>query len=373
MGCGRRLPVGEIFERTMPDNPLRFTGERMTSDAVGQIEYEHIHRYLFARQLVRDRAVVDVASGEGYGGALLAQTARRVIGVEIAEEAVRHAALSYRRSNLSFIRGDARDLPLENLSVDVAVSFETIEHLVEQEKFVRELRRVVRPDGFVVISSPDRDIYSPIDGQVNPFHCKELTQKEFVALLKEHFAYCYLYMQRPLTGCAIIEDAGSQSGSFRMTFERRGANHFEASCGLARAPYLIAVASDQPFSLGFDSLYIHTSDVDHGLREARNASAAQTAAHTEVARQAQLLERLTARVADQSEELTALREQNQQLRAKLFLSSRDNSRFLVEKETSTATQPKPNERRPMRANEDSEVAEEPTSTVRRHATVAESA
>ena len=314
--------MGEIFERELPDNPLQFTGERMTSDAEGQIEYEHIHRYLFARQLVRDRAVLDVASGEGYGSALLAQTADRVTGVEIADEAVRHAALAYRRPNLSFIRGDVRDLPIESASVDVAVSFETIEHLVEQEKFVAELRRVVRPEGLVIVSSPDRDIYSPIDRQVNPFHCKELTQREFVTLINEHFSYCYLYMQRPFTGCAIIEDAGSQSGSLRMTFERRGATHFEASSGLSRAPYLIMVASDQPFFLGFDSLYIHTGDVDHGLREARIASAARE----EAAQQARLVEQLTSKLSRQSDELDGLRAQNQQLHAQLASQTQEISK-----------------------------------------------
>jgi ubiquinone/menaquinone biosynthesis C-methylase UbiE len=346
--------MGEIFVRELPAKPLRFTGERMTSDAEGQIEYEHIHRYLFARQLVRDRDVLDLASGEGYGSALLAQTACRVIGVDIAEDAVRHAALSYRKPNLSFIRGDARDLPIESASVDFVTSFETIEHLVEQEKFIMELRRVLRPEGVAIISSPDRDIYSPNGRDVNPFHCKELTQNEFIALINQCFSYTHLYMQRPFTGCAIIEDVGAQCGSTRMTFERRGDHHFEASSGLARAPYLIVIASDQPCSLGFDSLYVHTSDVDHGLREARIASAARE----EATQHAKLAEQLKSKLSHQADELDTLREQNRRLYAELAIQTEEISKFRAERRASIAGRPKVERRRVPRADDSGKVAGE---------------
>src|SRR5512135_1818798 len=91
--------MGEIFAAESPPVPLEFTGERMTSAARGQIEYEHLHRYCFARLLCRGKDVVDVASGEGYGTALLAQVARSVVGIDFAADAVRHAAGAYRRPN----------------------------------------------------------------------------------------------------------------------------------------------------------------------------------------------------------------------------------------------------------------------------------
>lgn len=100
--------MGEIIRRPIPPVALPFTGERLTSDYGGQTQIEHLHRYLFARELCRGKDVLDVASGEGYGTALLAQVARRAIGVEIDPEAVRHAATSYARANLSFSQGDAQ-------------------------------------------------------------------------------------------------------------------------------------------------------------------------------------------------------------------------------------------------------------------------
>src|SRR5213079_65208 len=78
--------MGEIFSRPAPAVPLPFTGERLTSELTGQTEIEHLHRYLLAREFCRGKRVLDVASGEGYGAALLAQVAAAVTGVDIAQD-----------------------------------------------------------------------------------------------------------------------------------------------------------------------------------------------------------------------------------------------------------------------------------------------
>ena len=98
--------MGEIFPRPRPPVPMPFTAARLTSALLGQTEIEHLHRYLLARRLCRHKDVIDVASGEGYGSALLAQAVASVIGIEIAADAVEHAATSYRRTNLRFLRGE---------------------------------------------------------------------------------------------------------------------------------------------------------------------------------------------------------------------------------------------------------------------------
>ncbi len=311
--------MGEIFSRERALKPLLFTGERMTSDIGGQIEYEHVHRYLFARHLSDGRDILDVASGEGYGSALLAQRANRVVGIEIASEAVRHAAATYTRSNLCFVSGDARALPIQNASFDMVVSFETIEHIFEQEAFISEVQRVLRPGGVVIISSPDRDVYSPSNAPVNPFHLKELTGNEFVGLMQDRFRYCQLYMQRPLTGCAIMADPRSDSLSGCVTFERRGETHLESSSGLSRAIYLIMVASDEPLWSGFDSLYIDNSDVDYGRRMAVDAELARQ----ELSRQTEKTEQVKAEFDRKSEELMKIQEERLQLRNELSKVSKE--------------------------------------------------
>ena len=104
--------MGEIFKRPMPAANLPFTGERLTSELTGQTEIEHLHRYFLARHMCRGKDVLDVASGEGYGSALLAQVAKSVVGVELAEDVVAHANTEYGQPNVCFRQGDARELPI---------------------------------------------------------------------------------------------------------------------------------------------------------------------------------------------------------------------------------------------------------------------
>src|SRR5262245_8114591 len=179
--------MGEIFPRPRPPVAMPLTGERLTSALSGQTEMEHLHRYLLARQLCRGKDVIDVASGEGYGAALLAQVAASVTGIEIAADAVAHAGASYRPANLRFLRSAARAMGVADTSADVVVSVETIEHLAEQDTFVVEMRRVLRPGGLLIVSTPDQDNYSPADSPANPFHVVELAKEEFAQLLGRHF------------------------------------------------------------------------------------------------------------------------------------------------------------------------------------------
>ena len=177
---------------------LEFTGERFTPECVREMAYEHWHRYAFAAALVADKVVLDAACGEGYGSQLLSYSARRVIGIDIDQGAVEHATSRYGSECLSFEHASCLNLPLEEGSVDVVVSFETLEHLAEHDELMAEFRRVLRPDGFLLISSPDRKTYSDETGHQNPFHVRELYRDEFEALLARHFPACRLFGQKLL-------------------------------------------------------------------------------------------------------------------------------------------------------------------------------
>ena len=181
-------PPPANFELTVPRAgiELPFTGERFTFAVSGPIEHEHTHRYFFALDLCRDKDVLDVASGEGYGSALLGQVAHSVIGVDVDADSVAHANRHYARERVSFRRGTVTELPLDTGSVDVVVSFETLEHVDAHETFVKEIKRVLRSGGLLVMSSPDRVVYSP-EGPHNPFHLRELDKAEFVDLVARYF------------------------------------------------------------------------------------------------------------------------------------------------------------------------------------------
>ena len=76
-----------------------FTGERFLPGVVGEIAYEHCHRYAFARRFVAGRRVLDAACGEGYGSALLAEAADTVVGVDIDAQVVAKAATTYGKND----------------------------------------------------------------------------------------------------------------------------------------------------------------------------------------------------------------------------------------------------------------------------------
>jgi SAM-dependent methyltransferase len=264
--------VGEIFERVRPNVALDWTGERPTTDVAGQVEIEHLHRYFFARELCRGCDVLDVVSGEGYGSTLLAQTAKSVVGVEISDGTVSHAATLYACSNLRFLQGDARQLPLDASSVDVVVSFETHEHFFEHDRFLKEVRRVLRPGGRLIFSSPDRNIYSVDGTAANPYHIRKLKRREIEELLRLVFPNVEIALQRPMIGSALLFNDGDYPRR-TMTFEHRGNDHYEASSGLSRAACLIAIASDEPLGDLPHSVFVETSEVGRTLAQSGSAVA----------------------------------------------------------------------------------------------------
>ena len=177
-------------------SPLDFTGERFTPECVREIAYEHWHRYAWAAEVVAGKRVLDAACGEGYGSQLLGARAAQVSGLDVSEEAIAHARQRYAADNLSFECGDATELPYPDDSFDAVVSFETLEHLEAQDRLLAEFRRVLRPDGFLLISSPDRKTYSDETGYDNPYHVRELYRDEFEALLGRHFPAFRLWGQK---------------------------------------------------------------------------------------------------------------------------------------------------------------------------------
>lgn len=268
--------MAETFERPVPATPLPWTGERLTTLAGGPVEVEHLHRYFLARALCAGLDVLDIASGEGYGSALLAQTAASVVGVEIDPASVAHAQANYSASNLRYLAGDARRIPLPSASIDAAVSFETIEHFAEQAEFLAEIRRVLRPGGRFIVSSPERGAYSPPGKTPNPFHAKELSRDEFVTLLQGQFAHVALLGQRVMRGSALVGESGGRPSA--LVFERRGPNDFMHSDGLREPMYLVAVASDRDGQALPDSLYIDAGDNPDVTSPAPSAEMTQLAA-----------------------------------------------------------------------------------------------
>jgi SAM-dependent methyltransferase len=182
---------------------MEFTGERVVPGKTPEAVYkEHIDRYIFAAGIARDRDVLDVACGTGYGADYLAAAgARKVVGADVSPDAVRYARDWFGQSaRASFVCADAVVLPFADCSFDVVVSFETLEHIRAYRKFLAECRRVLREEGLLVCSTPNRRVFSPNLGRpINPFHVKEFWPEEFRRLLNRFFRPVVLYGQCDVT------------------------------------------------------------------------------------------------------------------------------------------------------------------------------
>jgi SAM-dependent methyltransferase len=154
----------------------------------------HLRRYEFALTYCADREVLDAGCGVGYGSALLAEHARSVVGVDRSAEAIEYARGRYAQSNLEFRTADLLELDEAAESFDTVTSFEVLEHVRDQERFLAGLARVLRPGGVLVLSTPH--VAETTDRPDNPFHERELSRADFTALLGRHFADVELYGQR---------------------------------------------------------------------------------------------------------------------------------------------------------------------------------
>lgn len=159
-----------------------------------EIYLEHITRYIFASQFVKDKVVLDIACGSGYGtNQLLESGAKKVFGIDISEEAISYCKEKYTNKELEFMVGDVKRIPLEDKSIDAVVSFETIEHVGEEDQkiFLKEVKRVLTPEGIFIVSTPNSLVY----GKGNEFHLKELDPQEFAVILKSNFKNTELFYQ----------------------------------------------------------------------------------------------------------------------------------------------------------------------------------
>ena len=201
---------------------------------------EHLHRYGLAIDLCDGKVVLDIASGEGYGSSLLARRALRVYGVDISSEAVEHASKKYQAPNLKYLQGRADAIPVADHQIELAVSFETLEHHDLHDEMMRELRRVLQADGLLIISTPDKRYYSEEPKITNEFHVKELYEAEFRDLLARHFRNVRVMHQRVLYASVIDAEAGDRG----ITLYEGDYGKISKIRGIEKAPYLVAIASD---------------------------------------------------------------------------------------------------------------------------------
>jgi SAM-dependent methyltransferase len=177
---------------------LNFTGERLVPDKCQKnspLFLEHITRYMFAERFMTDKCVLDAGCGCGYGTNLLAQSASKVIGIDVSKDAVNYCNSNYRKSNVDFLEMDCLNLKFPDQTFDVVVSFELIEHIHDHVSFVGGISRILKNNGIFIVSTPNKNDRSVISAK-NKYHVAELAINDFKKLLTDHFGGVSLHGQR---------------------------------------------------------------------------------------------------------------------------------------------------------------------------------
>jgi ubiquinone/menaquinone biosynthesis C-methylase UbiE len=242
----------------------KYTGERLITTVFNENTINHLHRYAIALDLVKGKTVLDIASGEGYGSNLLSSQASKVYGVDIDEEAVKDASIIYDRENLQFLHGTTSKIPLADNSVDIVISFETLEHHDEHDEMMVEIIRVLKPDGTLLISTPDKHFYSDLKDYNNPFHVKELYKNEFMALVSGYFKFYNLYSQSYINGSSIILENNNRD---HFNFFTGDFNQLKET--MSSPEYLLLICSNSNAQIIKNSIFEGKHILDNKLLDAR--------------------------------------------------------------------------------------------------------
>lgn len=190
----------------------------------GRAEF-HNARYEFAKPFAKGKHVADIASGTGYGCEILLNGgAKSIVGIDNCIEAVQYAEEKHNRSGIEYRCRSAVDTGLESASLDVIVSFETIEHLDDEQGLLTEFSRLLRPGGTLICSTPNQ---WPL--AVAPHHVREYDRESFVEALEHEFDIVELYNQNSGT------DSPFNRGQTAGIVETNDDNYEMAECFIAVA------------------------------------------------------------------------------------------------------------------------------------------
>jgi len=217
------LGGGDAFE-------FRVGEDRVTpGDARSDIYLHHAKRYTFARQFCAGKSVVDLGSGAGYGAKILKRDAARVVGLDLEPDAQRFGNRVFGDANICRLVGDIRAVGLSGNQFDVAVCFEAMEHVREHDDLLGEVRRLLKADGTLVISTPNKKIYD-LPANANDYHVGMLELDEFQDLLTRYYEDVVVYGQM----CATTTQPFYEAFDFRNGVDD-GDEVFVAVCKKPRA------------------------------------------------------------------------------------------------------------------------------------------
>ena len=233
---------------------MKVTGERFVPGKMFKhSEIEHMHRYTAVAPLLKGKVVLDAACGTGYGSNMLAREAERVCGIDISQEAIAYANENFGATeNVEYQIGDITHIPYPESTFDVVVSFETIEHVNEklQYLFLKEIKRVLKEDGILIMSTPNKEIYTIQQGnQATEWHVKEFLEEEYHDFIQSEFQYVKYIQQYISHASYLTDETENEVALYNSQKDKKG-------------KFIIAIASDSeiPDKFQLNSVYYYPDE-----------------------------------------------------------------------------------------------------------------
>lgn len=159
---------------------------------------EQVSRYVYALKFIENKTVLDAACGRGYGTYFISKKSKTMVGADIRKDYIEFAQNNYSSNNIQFLESDVTKINLSDNTFDVIISFETIEHLQDADSFLREVVRLLKNDGILLLSTPNRDLSSQDhEKPINQLHVKEYSEMELRESLSRFFSSVEIMGQNP--------------------------------------------------------------------------------------------------------------------------------------------------------------------------------
>lgn len=162
---------------------------------------QHLKVYEFLSKNAKNKQILEVGCGDGYGAAFLAKSVGSIVAVDYENEVISTAQNKYKANNLKYLCMDATKLGFNENEFDLVCSFQVIEHIPENRllTYLTELKRVLKPDGELYLSTLNLEkvMKDPSTYKKNPAHCKEFRISGLRDVLSKVFNDYVIYGLHP--------------------------------------------------------------------------------------------------------------------------------------------------------------------------------
>lgn len=235
--------------------------------AIAENAYRRLAGYRFAQRYIEGKSVAVICLEDvGYEANLLAGVAESVEGLTSSPEAVEQAQAFYPAPNTRYERANLPELPYSGEHFDVVVAFEVIETLDYPHDLISEAKRVLKKDGVLLLSTPNKQVYSNQRNHADPEHRREMYVPELREMLERSFEQVELYRQTAVAGALIFKDSANLSGG-SIESARSSISEPAISEDSPEADFVVFVCSDSALAEGEDERPYLLLDRDRRLLE----------------------------------------------------------------------------------------------------------